>query len=58
MIVVPLAKRLACDVCGGEPFAVSPGSNELREAGIMLQRGEAMRCWCLLHWLAVYRRAA
>lgn len=56
MIASPL--RLACDVCGGVAFAVAPGSGEHREGGILLCRGEPMRCWCLRHWLAVHRRAA
>lgn len=44
------AGRLTCDLCGEPMFACVPGSMEVWSAGMLLNRGVPMRCWCETHW--------
>lgn len=45
---------LRCDLCGEAPFAVEPGSEELRDL-FLLEKGAPLRCWCFEHWRIAQR---
>lgn len=40
---------MTCDLCPADAEVVVVGSEEIREAGILLVRGEPQRNYCLCH---------
>lgn len=40
---------MTCDLCPADAEVVVVGSEELREAGILLARGEPQRNYCMCH---------
>lgn len=41
---------LRCQTCGTpDVLVISPGTESLVQAGIVIERGQAQRCWCESH---------
>ena len=60
MTSAPAAIRLAelrCACGSADLIAVAPGGDPETVAGIVVDRGELVRCWCVACWPALRRVA-